>query len=56
VALPLLVAYVCATTAPKRPKRLYDRGEELRARLVEAYLANNREVGELKKLMGLLDA
>jgi deoxyhypusine synthase len=52
VALPLLVAYVHATAAPKRLKRLYDRGAELRAKLIESYLANNQEVDALKRLMG----
>ena len=51
VAFPLLVAYVLQTTKPKNLKRLYDRGEELRATLVGAYLENNAEVDELKGLM-----
>ncbi len=56
VAFPLLVAYVKQTTRPKKQKRLYDRGAELRAKLVESYLENNREVDELKKLMKKLSA
>ena len=56
VAFPLMVAYVHATTAPKKLKRLYDRGPELRARLIESYLENNKEVEELKKQMSLLNA
>jgi deoxyhypusine synthase len=55
VAFPLMVAYVCQTAAPKERKRLYDRGAELRARLTESYLANNKEVPELKDLMRRLD-
>ena len=51
VAFPLLVGYVRQTTKPKPLKRLYDRGEELRRKLIEAYLENNREVEELKSLM-----
>ena len=51
VALPLLVAYAVQTTRPKKLKRLYDRGEELRKKLAKSYLANNREVGQLKSLM-----
>jgi deoxyhypusine synthase len=56
VAFPLMVAYVHATTPPKRLKRLYDRGAELKAKLIESYLANNKEVEELKKQMGMLHA
>ena len=51
VAFPLLTAYVLQTTKPKKLKRLYDRGEELRKKLIESYLANNKEVDELKSLM-----
>jgi deoxyhypusine synthase len=56
VAFPMMVAYVHATTPPKRHKRLYDRGAELRARLIESYMGNNSEVDELKRRMGLLHA
>jgi deoxyhypusine synthase len=56
VALPLMVAYVHETTAPKKLKRLYDRGAELRAKLIESYLANNKEVEELRRQMSLLHA
>ncbi len=51
VAFPLLVAYVLHTTKPKKLKRLYERGDELRKKLIESYLANNKEVEELKSLM-----
>lgn len=51
VALPLLAAYTLQTTKPKKLKRLYDRGDELRRKLIKSYLENNKEVGELKKLM-----
>jgi deoxyhypusine synthase len=56
VAFPLLVAYVCQTTKPKKLKRLYERGDELRKKLIESYLANNKEVEELKSLMTKLPA
>ena len=56
VAFPLLVAYVCQTTKPKKLKRLYDRGDEMRKKLIESYLENNKEVGELKSLMNKLSA
>lgn len=51
VAFPLMVAYVLQTTQPKKLKRLYDRGPELRRRLIESYLQNNREVDELTAIM-----
>jgi deoxyhypusine synthase len=51
VAFPLIVAYVLQSTKPKRLKRLYDRGEELRKKLIESYLKNNREVTALKTLI-----
>jgi len=51
VAFPLLVAYVRQTTKPKKLKRLYYRGEELRKKLIESYLENNSEVGELSAMM-----
>ncbi|MCX8044115.1 MAG: deoxyhypusine synthase [Desulfobacterota bacterium] len=51
LALPLLVAYIIQTTKPKKLKRLYDRGDELRAKLKEAYLKNNKEIKKLKGLM-----
>jgi deoxyhypusine synthase len=56
VAFPLLVAYVMHTTKPKKLKRLYERGDELRKKLIESYLANNKEVEELKSLMKKLPA
>jgi deoxyhypusine synthase len=37
VALPLITAYVMATHAPRTPKRLYDRREELLATLTQEY-------------------
>jgi deoxyhypusine synthase len=37
VALPLLTAYALATHAPRPPKRLYDRREELLTTLTTAY-------------------
>jgi deoxyhypusine synthase len=54
VAFPLLAAYVLQTTKPKKLKRLYDRGDELRKKLIESYLENNKEIEELKSLMGKL--
>ncbi len=56
VAFPLLVAYVRQTTNPKKLKRLYDRGDELRKKLIASYLENNTEVEELKKLIRQLQA
>jgi hypothetical protein len=46
-----LAAYVIQTTTPKKLKRLYDRGEELRQKLIKSYLENNKEVEELKSLI-----
>ena len=51
VALPLMVAYCLKTTKPKKQKRLYDRGAELRQKLTKSYLENNREIEALKKLI-----
>jgi len=51
VAFPLMVAYVLRSTKPKKLKRLYDRGEELREKLIESYLKNNKEVTELRASM-----
>ena len=51
VAFPLLAAYVIQTTKPKKLKRLADRTEELRQKLIDSYLANNKEVGELSDMM-----
>jgi deoxyhypusine synthase len=56
VAFPLLVAYVLQTTKPKQLKRLYDRGDELRRKLIESYLRHNTETEELKSLMRSLPA
>jgi deoxyhypusine synthase len=51
VALPILAAYTVQAARPKKLKRLYDRGPELHKKLVESYLKNNKEIGELKGLM-----
>jgi deoxyhypusine synthase len=51
VAFPLMVAYVIQTTKPKKLKRLYDRGDELRQKLIKSYLENNKEVAELRSLI-----
>jgi deoxyhypusine synthase len=51
VAFPLMVAYTIQTTKPKKLKRLYDRGDELRKKLMESYLENNKEVEKLKALI-----
>jgi deoxyhypusine synthase len=56
VAFPLLVAYVRQTTKPKKLKRLYERGDELRKKLIESYLENNKEIEDLKSLMKKLPA
>ena len=50
-AFPLMVAYVKHTTQPKKQKRLYDRGQELREKLIKSYLENNKEVEKLKELI-----
>jgi len=54
VAFPLLTAYVLQTTKPKQLKRLYDRGPELRQKLIESYLTHNQEVPELRAMMDAL--
>ena len=51
LALPILVAYTLQTTKPKKLKRLYDRGPELRQKLIESYLKNNKEIKKLSSLM-----
>ncbi|HTY39073.1 MAG TPA: deoxyhypusine synthase [Bacteroidota bacterium] len=51
VAFPLIAAYVIQTTKPKKLKRLYERGDELRQKLIESYLENNKEVTELSGMM-----
>jgi deoxyhypusine synthase len=51
VAFPLMTAYVIQTTKPKKLKRLYDRGDELRNKLIKSYLENNKDIEELKSLM-----
>jgi len=54
VALPMMAAYVIQNTKPKKHKRLYYRGQELREKLIESYLENNREVEQLKSLISKL--
>jgi Deoxyhypusine synthase len=56
VAFPLMAAYVLQTTKPKKQRRLYDRGQELREKLIKSYLENNKEIEELKGLMRKLSA
>jgi deoxyhypusine synthase len=56
VAFPLMVAYVCNTTKPKKMKRLYDRGDELHKKLIKSYLENNKEVNDLITLIKKLHA
>ena len=56
VALPLMTAYAIQTTKPKKQRRLYDRGEELRRKLTKSYLENNKEVKKLKALIAKLSA
>jgi deoxyhypusine synthase len=51
VAFPIMAAYAIQTTKPKKQKRLYERGDELRKKLIKSYLENNKEVEELKNLM-----
>jgi deoxyhypusine synthase len=56
VALPLMTAYTIQTTRPKKLKRLYNRGEELRRKLTQSFLKNNREIKKLKDLIEKLGA
>ena len=51
IAFPLMVAYVIQTTKPKKLRRLYDRGDELRQKLIKSYLENNKEVGDLRNII-----
>ena len=51
VAFPMMVAYVLQTTKPKKLKRLYDRGDELRKKLIGSYLENNREIKDLRAVI-----
>ena len=51
IALPLLVGYVLQNTAPKNPKRLYDKKEEL-VRNLQKY--NMRENNQYRELTGLM--
>jgi deoxyhypusine synthase len=51
LAFPILVAYTIQSAKPKKLKRLYDRGDELRKKLIESYLENNKEVEKLKGLI-----
>jgi len=51
VAFPMLVSYVIKTTQPKKLKKLYYRGKELREKLIKSYLENNKEVEKLKGLI-----
>jgi hypothetical protein len=46
-----MTAYTIQATKPKKLKRLYDRGDELRKKLIESYLENNKEVEKLKGLI-----
>jgi len=56
IAFPLMAAYVIQTTKPKKLKRLYDRGDELRDKLIKSYLENNKEVEDLRSLIKKLSA
>lgn len=55
VALPILSAYVVQSTPPKKQKRLYDCGDELREKLIRAYFENNKEIDKLRELMNQLE-
>ena len=55
-AFPMMVAYVLQTTRPKKQKRLYHRGQELREKLIKSYLENNKEVEKLRRLIKNLSA
>ena len=56
LALPLMAAYAIQTAPAKKFKRLYDRGEELRAKLIKSYLDNNKEIEKLTSLINKLGA
>jgi len=56
VAFPIMAAYTIQTTKPKKLKRLYDRGQELREKLISSYLANNKEVEKLRSLIKKLSS
>jgi deoxyhypusine synthase len=56
VALPLMTAYTIQTTRPKKMKRLYHRGDELRRKLTQSFLKNNREIKKLANLIEKLGA
>ena len=49
---PIIVSYILNTTAPKTPKRLYDKRKELFAKLRKAYFEHNSEIMALEKLLG----
>lgn len=51
VALPLLTAYVIHRAPRKKLRRLYDRGGELREKLIKSYLENNKELKQLEALI-----
>jgi len=51
VAFPMMVAYTIQAARPKKLKRLYDRGDELRQKLIKSYLENNKEVERLNELI-----
>jgi deoxyhypusine synthase len=42
VALPILTAYALDTHAPRKPRRLYERREEMMARILEEYRSSER--------------
>lgn len=55
VALPVMVAYVLQTCAPKPHKRLNEHMDRLHAQLIESYLSNNKEVADLtQRMQGLM--
>jgi len=56
VALPLMAAYTIQTTKPRKQKKLFYRGDELRKNLIKSYLENNKEVEDLKKQIRKLSA
>ena len=51
VALPIMAAYVVQTTKAKKQKRLYNRSEELREKLIQSYLKNNKFLGKHEELI-----
>jgi deoxyhypusine synthase len=53
IALPLLTAYLQATTKPRKPRRLMDRKGKMLAELKKKYLANGKLRAAVRKCLRL---